>query len=123
MSTPLWQLTSYWPKFYWSLFKPNPSHRSIWTIFANPDPVQSKAYAHLHQKKEDDLDEAPTSALSMYIYEDPLRLAIPYEYLFEHIPDPPDGILLRMFSLGMICFVCLYPILVGTIRLKLFVLA
>jgi len=108
MSTPLWQLTNYWPKFYCSLFKPNPSRRSIWTIFANLDPVRAKAYAHLHQKKEDDLGEVLRTASSMYIYEDPLQLAI---------PDPPDGILLRMFPLGLIYFVFLYPILVGTIRL------
>ena len=141
MSTALWQLVSYWPKFYWNLFKPDPNRRSIWTIITNPVPPdgpKSKpsgmvclnakyychsyyqvhgAYANLHQRQEHDLDAATQAASSMYIYEDPLLLSVPYEYLFKQLPDPPEGILLRMFSLGLICFVFLYPILYGTVRL------
>ena len=28
----------YWPKFYWSLFRPTPNRRSIWAIITRPVP-------------------------------------------------------------------------------------
>ena len=50
-------------------------------------------------------------------YDDPLRLAVPYEYLYKALPEPPDGKLLKLFSIALIYFVYLFPILRGLLRL------
>ena len=125
---PLIRLITFWPKFYWSLFSPKSNRRSIWNIICDPVPdsgtktknistrmvclrdryschsfyqVQG-VYAHLHQSSEKDLDEAIQTATAIIYYDDPLRLAIPYEYLLEWLPEPPDGITKSLLSLTII---------------------
>ena len=71
------------------------------------------AYTHLNQRHEKDLDEAVSAATTLVFYNDPLRLAVPYEYLLEMLPEPPDGLLKSLFSLPLILIVYLYPILRG----------
>ena len=34
----LFRILSFWPKFYWHLFKPDPTRRSIWQILTSPVP-------------------------------------------------------------------------------------
>ena len=77
----------------------------------------SGAYAHLNQIHEKDLDEAVAAATTLVYYNDPLRLAAPYVYLLEMLPEPPNGLLKSILSLTLILIVYLYPILRGLTRL------
>ena len=69
------------------------------------------AYAHLNQRHEKDLDEAVSAATTLVYYNDPLRLAVPYVYLLEMLPESPDGLIKSILSLTLILIVYLYPIL------------
>ena len=71
------------------------------------------AYAHLNQRLENDLDEAVKDATVAVFHDDPLRLAIPYVHILEHLPEPPDGYIKSMLSLTLILFLHLYPTLRG----------
>ena len=143
---PIFRICTFWPSFYWSLFRPRPdrpNRRSIWTIICNPVPdfgpktknirnrmvcvrdryychsyyqVQG-AYAHLNQKIEKDLDEATHEATKMVYYDDPLRLAEPYEFFLKRLPEPPDGILKSILSIGLILLVYILPVIKGLISL------
>ena len=44
-------------------------------------------------------------------------MAVPYVYLLEILPEPPDGLLKSILSLTLILIVYLYPILRGLTRL------
>jgi len=130
LQNSLFRLCTFWPKFYWSLFRPSSDRRrrSIWTIIWNPVPdfgpktnniphrivclrdryychsfyqVQG-AFAHLNQSPEKDLDEAVHAATAFVFYDDPLRLAVPYEYLFKRLPEPPHGMLNPFLTHGVI---------------------
>ena len=105
--------------FYWSLFKPKDNIRSVWDIIKNPvPPTRTKAdissgrivflcyryychsfyqvqgaYAHLNQKREKDLDKAVRPATRIVYYDEPLHLAITYEFLVKIFPEPLDGML------------------------------
>lgn len=145
LQNPLFRLCTFWPKFYWSLFRPSSDRRrrSIWTIIWNPVPdfgpktnniphrivclrdryychsfyqVQG-AFAHLNQSPEKDLDEAVHAATAFVFYDDPLRLAVPYEYLFKRLPEPPDGMLKSILSLGLIFLIYFLIVFKGLIRL------
>ena len=75
------------------------------------------AYTHLNQRHEKDLDEAVSAATTLVLYNDPLRLAVPYVYLLEMLPKPPNGLLKSNLSLTLILIVYLYPIFWGLTRL------
>ena len=133
------RLCLFWPRFYYSLFRFKPHRRSIWDIITNPlPPIKAKAkipslkivclnenrccfsfyqtrgaYAHLNQRIEKDLDEAVADATVAVFHDDPLRLAIPYVYILERLPEPPDGYIKSMLALTLILFVHLYPTLRG----------
>ena len=133
----------FWPKFYYCLFKPNKNRRTIWEIITSPVPPDGRkaskqsnripclnatfscfssyqvqgAYSHLNQRHEKYLDEAVAAATTLVYYNDPLRLAVPYVYLLEMLPEPPNGLLKSIFSLTLILIVYLYPILRGLTRL------
>ena len=77
------------------------------------------AYAHLDQRPEKDLDKAVTAATASIFYNDPLHLAIPYNFFLECLPEPPDGFLKSVLSFRLILFVYLNPILRGLISLWL----
>ena len=147
IQNPIVRLCTFWPKFYWSLFKPtlDKNRRSIWTIIWNPvpdfgpRPNQSRnrivcsrdkyychsfyqvqgAYAHLNQRTEKDLDEAVQAASRIVYYDDPVRLAVPYEFLMARLPEPPDGLLKSALSLGLILLVYSLMIIKGILRLWL----
>ncbi len=53
--------------------------------------LQSRgAYANLFQKREDDLSKALTCAEAPVRYfDDPIRLALPYEYMQTEFPNHP----------------------------------
>ena len=144
----LYRTISYWPKFYWSLFKPKEGRRSIWKIITNPIPdtgprpkqpgrivclkdtyychsyYQTQgAYAHLNQKGDKDLEEAVEAASIVMYYDDPLRLSIPYEFLHKRLPKPPDGIIKASLTLGAILIIYAIPIFKGLIRLWIRLLA
>ena len=74
-------------------------------------------YAHLNQKREEDLDEAIAEAIKLVYYDDPLHLAIPYNFFMEMLPEPPDGILKSVFFTTLILFVYLYLIICSVLRL------
>ena len=127
----------FWPKFYYCLFKPDKNRRTIReiiTFLVLPDGRKSSkqsnkilflnttfscfssykvqgAYAHLNQRHEKDLDKAVAAANTLVYYNDPMRLAVPFVYLLEMLPDPPDGLLKSILSLTLIIIVYLYPIL------------
>ena len=127
----------FWPKFYYCLFKPTKKRQTIWEIIAfsvlsdgcksskqsNRIPclnatfscflsyqVQGE-YAHLNHRHEKDLEEAVSAATTLVFYNDPLRLGVPYVYLLEILPEPPDGLLKSLLSLTLILIVYLYLIL------------
>ena len=79
-------------------------------------PVQG-GYAHLNQRHETYLNEAVAAATTLVYYNDPLRLAVPYLYLLEILPEPHDGLLKSILSLALILILYLYPILRGLTRL------
>ena len=141
----LMRLIMFWPKFYWSLFRPSSDRyqRSIWQIINEPVPyfgtktknicnrivcrqdryychsyyqVQG-AYAHLNQSYIKDLDEAVHAATAFIYYDDPLRMAIPCEFLLRRLPEPPDGFTKGLLSLSLI--ISIYSLIVakGLIRL------
>eukprot|EP00957_Ditylum_brightwellii_P174099 13255996-Ditylum_brightwellii.AAC.1 len=56
------------------------------------------AYTHFNQSLEKDLDEAAHAATAIIYYDDPLCLAIHYEYLLKRLPEPPDGITKSLLS-------------------------
>ena len=137
------RLCLFWPRFYYSLFRFKPHRRSIWDIITDPLPkIKAKAkrpsvkmvclnenrccfsfyqtrgaYAHLNQRIEKYLDEAVANTTVAVFHDDPLRLAIPYVYILERLPEPPDGYLKSMLALTLILFVHLYPTLRGLILL------
>ena len=137
------RIITFWPKFYWCLFKPKPDRQSIWNILTNPEPLEGiktknvsnrmiclkdtyychsyyqvhGAYAHLNQRRENDLDEAVIEANTVMYYDDPLRISTPYEYLAKRLPRPPDGHVKAALSLGLIVLIYLIPILKGLITL------
>ena len=140
---PIIRLITFWPKFYWSLFRPKSNRRSIWQIICDPVPdtgpktknipnrmvclrdryychsfyqVQG-AYAHLNQSSEKDLDEAIHAATAFIYYDDPLRVAIPYEFLLKRLPEPPDGITKSILSMSIIIGIYSTIIAKGLIRL------
>ena len=130
LQNPLILLITFWPKFYWSLFRPSSDRhrRSIWQIITEPVPdfgtktknIQNRivclkeryychsyyqvkgAYAHLNQSSEKDLDEAVHAATAIIYYDDPLRMTIPYEFLLKRLPEPPDGLTKGLLSLSLI---------------------
>ena len=107
------RLCLFWPMFYNSLFRFEPHRRFIWDIITNPlPPIKAKAkrpslkivclnenlccfsfyqtrgdYAYLNKKIEKDLDEAVADATVAVFHDDPLRLAIPYVYILERLPE------------------------------------
>ena len=109
----------FWPKLYYCLFKPDNNRRKIREIITSPVPSNGRksskqsnripclnakfscfsthqvqgAYAHLNESHEKDLDEAVAAATTLVFYNDSLRLAVPYVYLLEILPEPPDGLL------------------------------
>ena len=109
----------FWPKFYYCLFKPDKNRRTIWEIITSPVPPEVRnaskqsnripclnatlscfssyqvqgAYVHLNQRHEKDLDEAVAAATTLVYYNYPLRLAVPYVYRLEMLPEPPNGLL------------------------------
>lgn len=143
MQSSILRIITFWPKFYWSLFKPKPDRQSIWNILTNPEPLEGTktknvsnrmiclkdtyychsyyqvygAYAHLNQRRENDLDEAVIEANTVMYYDDPLRISTPYEYLAKRLPRPPDGYVKATLSLGLIVLIYLIPILKGLITL------
>ena len=62
-------------------------------------------------------DEAVENAHSIVYYDDPLRLAIPHEFLVKWLPEPPYGMLKTIFLIGPILFVYMYTITLGLIYL------
>ena len=68
------------------------------------------SYAHLHQQSDKDLDDAVAAATAKVIYDDPLNLAIPYTFLLERLPKPPEGAIKPMLSLTLILFIYLYSV-------------
>ena len=137
------RLITFWPKFYWSLFRSKSNRRSIWNIICHPVPdlgpktknistrmvclrdryychsfyrVQG-VYAHLNQSNEKDLDEAIQTATAIIYYDDPLHLAIPYEFLLERLPEPPDGITKSLLSLTIIISIYSMIVTKGLLRL------
>ena len=62
-------------------------------------------------------DEAVENAHSIVYYDDPLRLAIPYEFLVKWLPEPPYVMLKTIFLIGPILFVYMYTITLGLIYL------
>ena len=109
----------FWPKFQYCLVKPDKNRRTIWEIITSPVPPDGRkcskqsnripclnetfscfssypmqwAYAHLNQRHEKYLDEAVAAATTLVFYDDPLRLAVPYVFLLEMLPDPPNVLL------------------------------
>ena len=75
------------------------------------------AYTHLHQSSEKDLDEAIQTATAIIYYDDPLSLAIPYEYLLKWLPEPPDGITKSLLSLTIIISIYSMIVIKGLICL------
>ena len=105
----LWQAFLFWPRFYYTLFRPSAKGRSVWHIITDPKDASSQslktknfappsqirplwsrflvfssyqvhgAYAHLHQANHEDVAEATTGPPLLRIW-DPLRLATPYTY-------------------------------------------
>ena len=70
-------------------------------------------YSHLNQRHEKDLDEAVAAATTIVYYNDTLQLAVTNVYIFEILPEPPDGLLKSNLSLTLILILYLYPILRG----------
>ena len=141
LQTTLARICLFWPRFYYSLLYKKRG-RSIWDIITNPVPPDGKkvggpikmvclnenlychsyyqvrgAFAHLNQTGEPDLDEAIAEATKLVYYDDPLHLAIPYNFFMEMLPEPPDGMLKSALAFTLILFVYMYPILRGIIRL------
>ena len=67
------------------------------------------------QKSDKDLYDAVAAATVKVIYDDPLNFAIPYTFLLERLPDPPDGSIKSMISITLIIFIYLYPLVRGFI--------
>ena len=138
----IFRFCTFWPKFHWNLFRPDPNRRSIWTIIWNPTPdfgpktknmptrmvclrdryychsyyqVQG-AFAHLHQNPDKDLNEAVDAATRVVYYDDPLRLTVPYNYFLERHKEPPDGFLKSAFAIGLIVLAFSLPITIGRSR-------
>ena len=145
LQNPLILLITFWPKFYWSLFRPSLDRhrRSIWQIITEPVPdfgtktknIQNRivclkeryychsyyqikgAYAHLNESSAKDLDEAVHAAKAIIYYDDPLRMAIPYEFLLKRLPKPPDGITKGLLSLSLIISIYSWIVAKGLTRL------
>ena len=137
LQLPLSRAIFFWPKFYYSLFKYKEGRRSFWSIVTKPlgadyrRPVrhpnqtpwlnvryychsfyQTKgAYDNIHQPSDKDIKDAFDAATAKVFYDDPLDLALPYTFLWEFLPDKPDGALKSMFSLILILLVYIYPVL------------
>ena len=113
LQNPISQVLLYWPKFYWHLFEPDPTRRSIWTIVTNPIPAEGPkaqrarhsipclnskyychsffqvhgAYAHLHQKH------------SAYLFRNDSRnIFIRYNRKRIRLPKPLPTLHIKLFA-------------------------
>ena len=73
------------------------------------------AYAQLHQQSDKYLEYSFSADTAKVFYDDPFNLSIPYTFLLERLPAPPDGALKSMFSLTLILFLYFYPVVRGLI--------
>ena len=74
-----------------------------------------RAYDHLHQQMDNNIEDSVAAANDIVIYDDPLNLEIPYIFLLESLPEPPDGALKLMILLTLIIFEYFYPVVSGLV--------
>jgi hypothetical protein len=145
----LWRGLSFWPWLYYQLFNPNAPGRSVWQIITDPKdrastrtkmknqpsegvicPLWSKllvfstyqvhgAFAHLHQRNNDDVADALSDAAgpSLPRLWDPLRLNIPYQHLSARLFKPPDCYVGRWITFISIIMIYLVPLCRGAAHL------
>ena len=78
------------------------------------------AYAHLHQHWNEDIEESIVESVGPVLPRawDPLRLAIPYEYLSSRVCKPPDCSLAKLLTILLLLGLYSVPLLRGTLYLS-----
>ena len=145
-----WVVISFWPRFYWRLFRPSAKGRSVWSILTDPEdqssvscklknlnpagwirPLWSKymvfstyqvhgACAHLHQNQNKEVAESLIESAGPALPRawDPLRLAIPFEYLSARLFKPPDCSLARLLTILPLLSLYSVPLCRGALYLS-----
>ena len=123
----IYRICTFWPNFYRSILKPKENICSVWEIINNPVPptgTKSKTlsvcifclynryychsfyqvkggYTRLNEKLEKGLDYSVKASTIIVCYDEPLRLAIPYEFLVKRLQDPPYGVVKKYSQLDL----------------------
>ena len=76
-----------------------------------------RAHSYLDMVCGKEYTDAITAASLHSPIKDPLWPTVLYDIIYDRMPEPPDGFLLKAFTFMAIIFVYLYPIIIGLVRL------
>jgi hypothetical protein len=141
----IWCGICFWPRLYYRFYNPKAKGCLIWDIITDPKEKSSThtklknmpsqaiicplwlrllvfstyqvygAYAHIHQKENADVSEAPAEAAGPALPKvwDPLHLAFPYQFLSAKLFEPPDYYMCQWMTVAGIIGFYLIPLCWG----------